>query len=147
MPVEIDNRTREDVDEVELARLAEHVLAGERMGDAEASILLVEAPEMQALNREHRGKDEVTDVLAFPIDEDDALPPGMPRLLGDVVVCLEEARLQAEELGETPGRALLVLVTHGLLHLVGYDHETDDGEMRAREDAVLEGLPDVPWRR
>lgn len=146
MPVEVDNRTRERVDADALAAVAEAVLAGEGAADAEAAIMLVEPAEIRALNRDHRGRDEVTDVLAFPIDEDDELPPGVPRLLGDVVVCLEEARLQAEEFGETPGRALLVLAAHGLLHLVGYDHETDDGEMLARQDAVVEGLPDVPWQ-
>ncbi len=147
MPVEVENRTNERVDGAALERIAEQVLAGEGVADAEAAILLVEPDEMRALNGEHRRTDEVTDVLAFPIDEDDDLPPGVPRLLGDVVVCLEEARLQAEEFGETPGRALLVLATHGLLHLVGYDHETDDGEMLAHQALVVEALPDVPWQR
>ena len=145
MPVDLDNRTAEAPDEARLSALAEAVLAAQGVPDAEAGILLVTPDGMQAINREHRGLDEVTDVLAFPIDEDDDLPDGVPRMLGDVVVCLDEARLQAEELGEAPGRALAVLVVHGLLHLCGHDHETDDGEMLARQDVLLADLPDAAW--
>ena len=64
---------------------------------------------MRALNREYRAKDEVTDVLAFPIDERDELPTGMPRLLGDVVICLDRCAEQAGEQGHSPGAELVVL--------------------------------------
>jgi probable rRNA maturation factor len=81
---------------------------------------------IRELNREHRGLDEPTDVLSFPVDE--AAPASGPRELGDVVICPEHT----EDLNEA--------VVHGVLHLCGYDHETDDGEMLALQRRVLEEL-------
>jgi probable rRNA maturation factor len=78
---------------------------------------------IRALNREHRGKDEPTDVLSFPIDEDE--PVAGPRELGDVVICPEHTADMVEA------------VVHGVLHLCGYDHEVDDGEMLALQDRVV----------
>ena len=96
------------------------------------------------LNREHRGKDEPTDVLSFPIDEDDDLD-GVTRLLGDVVICVPVAERQAAEQGVEPGDELVDLLVHGVLHLLGYDHETDDGEMLARQDAIVADLDAIGW--
>ncbi len=146
MPVEIDNRTDERIDEIALANVVDSVLEGQGAGDAEAAILLVEADAMRALNRQHRRHDEVTDVLAFPIDEDEALPAGMPRLLGDVVICLERCAEQAVEQGHTPGRELVVLTVHGTLHLLGHDHETDGGAMLELQDRITDALDEVAWR-
>jgi probable rRNA maturation factor len=88
-------------------------------------VSLVSEDEIRALNREHRGIDSPTDVLAFPIDSDEAVGP---RELGDVFVC--------------PGRShdLVEVVVHGVLHLCGMDHETDAGEMLALQDRVVAGL-------
>jgi probable rRNA maturation factor len=112
------------------------VLDAEHAGDAEAAVILVEPETIRDLNREHRGIDDVTDVLAFPIDELEELPDGVPRLLGDVVICLATVREQAAALGHPPGRELAILATHGTLHLLGYDHEADAGEMLAREQEL-----------
>jgi probable rRNA maturation factor len=145
MAVEVDNRTRERVDEAALARVVERVIDDAGLGDAEASVLLVDADEMRELNRRHRGTDAETDVLAFPIDEADELPTGLPRLLGDVVICLPVAVRQAEEQGLERGLELATLAVHGTLHLAGLDHETDDGEMLRRQDAIVAGLDPVSW--
>jgi probable rRNA maturation factor len=104
-------------------------------------IALVGESEMRALNAEHRGLDEVTDVLAFPLDGRDELPPGLERQLGDVVVCQVEAARQAREAGIAPLDELRTLVVHGLLHLLGHDHEIDAGEMLARQDELSAVLP------
>jgi probable rRNA maturation factor len=114
----------------------QRVLDAEGAPDAETAVILVEPETIRDLNREHREIDEVTDVLAFPIDELDDLPEGVPRLLGDVVICLARVREQAAALDHPPGRELAILATHGTLHLLGYDHETDDGEMAAREEEL-----------
>ena len=90
------------------------------------AIALVGEDEMRRLNREHRTIDRPTDVLSFPVDELSASPG--PRELGDVVICPEHT----EDLAEA--------VVHGVLHLCGYDHETDDGEMLALQDRVMAGL-------
>ena len=81
---------------------------------------------IRELNREYRGRDEPTDVLSFPVDE--AAPAAGPRELGDVIICPDHT----EDLTEA--------VVHGVLHLCGYDHETDSGEMLALQARVLEGL-------
>jgi probable rRNA maturation factor len=96
------------------------------VGDGHLTVELVEAQRMRALNREYRGVDRSTDVLSFPIDG-----PGRavgPRELGDVVICPEHT----SDLEEA--------VVHGVLHLAGMDHETDSGEMLARQDEVMKGL-------
>ena len=96
------------------------------MTDGHLAIELVDEQRIHDLNRDHRGKDKATDVLSFPIDEGD--PVAGPRELGDVVICPE----QTQDLVEA--------VVHGVLHLCGYDHETDGGEMLALQDRVMESL-------
>ena len=117
--VEVVNRSGREVDEVAAVELAQSVLAGEGVGAGELGLAFVPSDESRALKREHLGVDEATDALAFPIDGVGALPDGMPRQLGDVVVC-------PEVVGEE-WRGPLV---HALLHLVGYEHGP---EMEARE--------------
>ena len=94
--------------------------------DGHLAVELVDAVHIRELNREHRGKDTPTDVLAFPIDE--AGPTAGPRELGDVAICLEHCSDMTEA------------AVHGVLHLCGYDHEIDAGEMLALQASVLEGL-------
>ncbi len=147
MAVEVDNRTAERPDEAALAARIDEVLDEQGANDGEVALILVGPAEMQGLNREYRGRDEVTDVLAFPIDERDELPAGMPRLLGDVVICLERCAAQAADQGHAPGDELVVLAVHGTLHLLGYDHEHDDGAMLRVQDALTDRLGGVPWPR
>jgi probable rRNA maturation factor len=117
--IEVDNRSGSKVDEAAAVELARDVLAGEGVEAGELGLAFVGYDESQALKREHLGVDEATDALAFPIDGVAALPDGMPRQLGDVVVC-------PDVVGDE-WRGPLV---HALLHLVGYDHGP---EMDARE--------------
>ena len=101
---------------------------------------------MRALNRQFRGKDAVTDVLSIPSDPSTPLRAGERGFLGDVVIAAGVAQQQAKAAGHTVQTELRVLALHGLLHLLGYDHESDDGkmaraEMRLRKKAGLkEGL-------
>jgi probable rRNA maturation factor len=120
--VEVANRSGQAVDVEAAAMLAREVLAAEGIDDGELGLAFVAAEEMRELKRDHLGIDEPTDVLSFPIDGLDELPPGLPRALGDVVLCPDVVR---EE-----WRGPLV---HGLLHLLGYDHGE---EMKAREEAL-----------
>jgi probable rRNA maturation factor len=85
----------------------------------------------------------VTDVLSFPVDGVDPLPPGMERELGDVVISLAQARRQAVEAGLSEQDELTGLIVHGVLHLAGFDHETDAGEMFERQDRLLAELEPV----
>jgi probable rRNA maturation factor len=98
-------------------------LAAADLHEGHLAVELVSAERIRELNREHRGIDEPTDVLAFPVDG--AGGSAGPRELGDVVICREHAA----DLEEA--------VVHGTLHLAGYDHETDDGEMLALQERVM----------
>jgi probable rRNA maturation factor len=120
--VDVSNRSGVDVDEEAVVGVARQVLAAEGLGDGELGLAFVDPEEMRRLKREHLGVDEATDVLSFPIDGKDPVPEGVPRALGDVVIC-------PQVVGEQ-WRAPLV---HGLLHLLGYDHGS---EMEAREEAL-----------
>jgi probable rRNA maturation factor len=112
-------------------------------GACSLSVCIVGDDEIRRLNRDHRGLDEVTDVLSFPVDGLDPLPPEMERELGDVVISIAQARRQAAEAGVTDVEELTNLVVHGVLHLAGFDHETDAGEMFERQDRLLAVVPPV----
>jgi probable rRNA maturation factor len=117
--IEVDNRSGAEVDETAAVELARSVLGGEGVDSGELGLAFVGPEESRALKQEHLGIDEATDALAFPIDGLGELPEGMPRQLGDVVVC-------PHVVGDEWRRPLV----HALLHLVGYDHGP---EMEARE--------------
>jgi probable rRNA maturation factor len=107
-------------------RAVHAALAAASVEDGHLAISLVGEDEMRRLNREHRGIDSPTDVLSFPVDE--AGPVAGPRELGDVVICPEHTD------------ALIEAVVHGVLHLCGYDHERDGGEMLALQARVMAAL-------
>lgn len=113
--------------------------------DAEVSVTLVDNGRIRALNAEHRGNDRETDVLSFPLCDDEGFevnPDTDAILLGDIVISLEKARAQAEEYGHSLRREVAFLVTHSLFHLLGYDHMTpeEEAEMFAKQERVLERL-------
>ena len=117
--VEVDNRSGVAVDEDGAVELVRRVLAAEGVDSGELGLAFVSPEESRALKREHLGVDEATDALAFPVDGLEELPAGLPRQLGDVVVCPDVVGAQ--------WRAPLV---HAVLHLVGYEH---GGDMEQRE--------------
>jgi probable rRNA maturation factor len=119
--VEVANRSGMEVDEDAAVEVARRVLAAEGITDGELGLSFVAPDEIRALKREHLGLDEATDVLSFPIDARDELPEGLPRQLGDVVVC-----------PQVVGDAWRGPLVHGLMHLLGHDHGP---EMEAREAA------------
>ena len=112
--IEVANRSGADVDEAAVRAVCARVLAAEGVGAGDLGVAFAGPEEMQALKRDHLGADEVTDVLSFPIDGKDELPDGLPRQLGDVVLC-----------PQVVGRAWQAPLVHGLLHLLGYDHGPD----------------------
>jgi len=120
--VEIENRSGADVDEQGAEELALRVLSAEGIHEGDLGLLFVGPEEMRTLKREHLGQDEATDVLSFPIDGRDELPDGVPRQLGDAVLC-----------PQVVGDAWPTPLIHGLLHLLGYDH----GAVMERREAEL----------
>ena len=113
-------------DEAALRAPAEAALSAAGVAEGHLAVQLVGPEEIRRLNREHRGIDRPTDVLSFPVDGAASVPG--PRELGDVVICPQHT----EDVPEA--------VVHGVLHLCGYDHETDDGEMLALQDRVVGAL-------
>ena len=122
--VEVENRSGIEVDAAGAVFLARHALAREGVDEAELGLAFVAPEEIQALKAEHLGIDEATDVLSFPIDGLDDLPEGVPRALGDVVIC---PQVVVDE-----WRWPLV---HGILHLLGFEH---GDAMQQREREILE---------
>jgi len=107
------------------------------VSDSDVHVLVTDDVQMRRLNRGWRDRDLSTDVLSFP--DGDRLPSGRV-LLGQIVVSLDAARRQADELGHTELRELEELVLHGTIHLLGYDHERDQGEMDELELMLVEEL-------
>ena len=117
--VEVDNRSGVAVDEDGAVELVRRVLAAEGVDSGELGLAFVSPEESRALKREHLGIDEATDALAFPVDGLEELPEGLPRQLGDVVVC-----------PDVVGDEWRAPIVHAVLHLVGYEH---GDEMETRE--------------
>lgn len=132
MSIEINNESGVSVDESKLLRLTEANLARLRVSqDAELAILLVDSETMTELHVQWMDEPGPTDVLSFPMDElrpgtEDLITP--PGLLGDIVLCPEVAIAQAEKAGHSMMDELVLLTTHGLLHLLGFDHAEPDEE-------------------
>ena len=132
MSIDVNNESGEDVDAAALADVSRFVLEQMRIHPlAELSVLLVDTDAMSALHQQWMDESGPTDVLSFPMDE---LRPGSderepdPGLLGDIVLCPEFARAQAGEAGHSLEDELHLLATHGILHLLGYDHAEPDEE-------------------
>jgi len=121
--VEIENRSGTAVDTEAAEELARRVLSAEGVDEGDLGLVFVGPEEMRTLKREHLGQDEATDVLSFPIDGRDELPDGVPRQLGDAVLC-----------PQVVGEAWRAPLVHGLLHLLGYDH---GAEMERREAELV----------
>jgi probable rRNA maturation factor len=121
--IEVANRSGAQLDFEAAQELIREVLAADGIDDGELGLQLVPPAEIRELKREHLGIDEETDALAFPIDGRDALPAGVPRQLGDVVLC-----------PQVVGEAWRAPLVHAVLHLVGYDHG-EEMETREREHA------------
>jgi probable rRNA maturation factor len=130
-----------------LSRRVVGLVLTEERSPGEVSVLLADDARLHELNRGWRGKDRPTNVLSFPagdpVGATAAVPGGPPRLLGDIAVALETARAEALAEGKPLDHHLSHLLVHGTLHLLGYDHEGDEGEavtMERRETELLAGL-------
>ena len=132
------------VDEVALRRLAAEVLSQEEVAEqTELSLIITDDEALRELNRRFRGVDAPTDVLSFGAGTEERFvsAPGDPPYLGDVVISYQRALAQAEELGHAAGRELKLLVVHGILHLLGYDHQEEAAarKMGEREGEMTNG--------
>lgn len=129
------------VNEEEIRTYVQKVLEKEYESEAPVymSLLLTGNDEIQVINREYRDKDQPTDVISFAYHETEDFDIGPYDTLGDIVISLERVVEQAQEYNHSPKRELFYVLTHGILHLLGYDHieEEDKIEMRAKEEEIL----------
>ncbi len=147
--ISIEVEFRGLVDEDRATRITQHVLKAEGVAPPyEVSLVFADSNTVQQLNRDYRGVDEATDVLAFgmlPQQEDNSsfvLPPDGISHLGEVIISYPRAVEQADEQGHSVDKELALLIIHGILHLLGYDHEQpeEEAKMRAREKELLEEI-------
>jgi probable rRNA maturation factor len=148
--IQVAPRFRANVNKGSLRRVATEVLSQEGVKEeTELSLIITDDEAIRKLNRRFRGVDAPTDVLAFGAgaEEHFVMAPEGPPYLGDVVISCQRAVAQAEELGHTVGEELKLLVIHGILHLLGYDHqgEADARKMRKKEEQIMSGSQMVEW--
>ncbi|MDO9305558.1 MAG: rRNA maturation RNase YbeY [Sulfuricurvum sp.] len=123
--IDLDNRTDKNYNFALLEQIAN------TLSEREIELLLTDDDEISQINREFRGIDKATDVLSFPSDPF----PNAP--LGSIIISVDKVQSVAEELGHTEDDEIALLFIHGILHLLGYDHEVDSGEMRERERELV----------
>jgi probable rRNA maturation factor len=145
--ISVEEKFRGRVDQGWVRRIAQTVLEAEGVAyPYEVSMVFTDSETVQQLNRDYRGVDEPTDVLAFYMlpqgegDDSFAFPPDEVTRLGEVIISYPQAIEQAREQGYPPERELALLIVHGILHLLGYDHEEpeEEDEMRKKEKELLE---------
>lgn len=124
--IELDNKTTLDINTFFLQSIADSLT------DKEIELIIIQNEEIQAINAQQRNIDKATDVLSFPYEEMPMSP------LGSIVISENFVTEKAEELGHTKSEELALLFIHGLLHLLGFDHEVDNGEMREKEKSIIE---------
>ncbi len=145
--IQIGEAITAQIDTDLIIRAVQTTLAAEQQdGPIEVSVLVSDDAELQQLNRDYRDIDQPTDVLSFAAEEEHAgfvRPPDMPRYLGDIAISYERVVAQAAEYSHSITRELAFLTVHGILHVLGYDHERgpqDAAAMRAHEEAVMQLL-------
>ncbi len=139
--VEIFNNTDEEIQELETVRkVLTHAIEKENLGKVEFNVIIVDNNYIHELNKNYRNIDRETDVITFALEDDDTVVNGSDiRVLGDIYISIDKARMQAEEYGHSFLRELCFLAVHGFYHLLGYDHQTEEEEkvMFGKQEEVL----------
>jgi len=139
--IEVNNLTANLIDENFLKEVAKIVLEGEKKGNVELSIALVGSGRTRELNKKYRGKNRVTDVLAFGKNQKSPTLPSNKLNLGEIIICLSEVKKNAKRFNSTFEKELAFCLIHGILHLLGYDHEISNEkkqEMEQKQNHYLE---------
>ena len=137
------NKTSEEIKEFDdLKDMLEYALKHEKIDSCEFNVILVSNNEIKEINKNYRNKDAVTDVISFALEDDKNFIFSDHRILGDIYISLEQTKKQAEDYGHSLKREINFLALHGLLHLLGYDHMTNDDEkiMFRKQEEILDGF-------
>lgn len=141
MKVEVVNLTHENVDTKDLKKLCKYIVRKLKIKKPIFNVIIVDNKRIREINRDHRKIDKETDVISFALEENSDIIYSRFRLLGDIYISIDKAKEQAKCYGHALRRELCFLTTHGVLHLLGYDHidENDRKKMRELEECVLNG--------
>ena len=141
MNIGVFNETKHDLDKdlKELKKFLNSVCLDEKLGDGEFNIIIVDNKKIRQINRDYRNKDAETDVISFALEDDKSFSLENYRVLGDIYISIDKVYEQADSYGHSFKRELSFLALHGLLHLLGYDHMTEEDErvMFAKQEEVL----------
>ena len=140
--VEIFNETNKELDELKkLPGLIDYAIKSENVENVVFNVIIVDSEKIQEINKTYRGIDRVTDVISFALEDNEDIVYEDFRLLGDIYICIDKIYSQAEEYGHSVLRELSFLTIHGFLHLLGYDHMTEEDEkvMFKRQEEILNG--------
>ena len=138
--IEIINESKEEIKELEvLSDLLEFAANKQQVKDVVFNIIIVDNEYIHQLNKTYRGVDRPTDVISFALEDNGACETEFGRILGDIYISIDQARIQAKEYGHSLKRELAFLSIHGFLHLLGYDHmtEEEEKEMFGRQEWIL----------
>ena len=138
--IEIISETKEEIKELEvLPDLLEFAANKQQVKDVVFNIIIVDNEYIHQLNKTYRGVDRPTDVISFALEDNGACETEFGRILGDIYISIDQARIQAKEYGHSLKRELAFLSIHGFLHLLGYDHmtEEEEKEMFGRQEWIL----------
>lgn len=138
--IEVINETKEEIEELKiLPDLLEYAAEKEKVSNVIFNVILVDNTYIHSLNKEYRHVDRPTDVITFALEDNGSMETEYGRILGDVYISIDQAKIQAKEYGHSLKRELCFLAIHGFLHLLGYDHMKEDEEkiMFERQEMIL----------
>ena len=138
--IEIINETNEEIDIIDLNNVIEYALKHENVSNAIMNVIIIDNEKIHKINKEYRGIDRPTDVISFALEDDKTFVNTDFRVLGDIYISIDKAKIQAKEYNHSLLRELSFLAVHGFYHLLGYDHQTKEEEeiMFKKQEEVLE---------
>lgn len=138
--IEVYNETNCDAYIKDIENILKLGLKHMNIKDSYISVVIVDKDRIHEINKTYRNVDKVTDVISFAFEDNAGITPNGLRILGEIYLCMDKAKEQAVEYGHSNKREICYLVIHGLLHLLGYDHEKEEDKkkMRTKEEEILE---------
>ena len=147
--IEVYNETNSDAYIKDIENILKLGLKHLNIKDSYISVVIVDKDKIHEINKTYRNVDKVTDVISFAFEDNGGITPDGLRILGEIYLCMDKAKEQAIEYGHSNKREICYLVTHGLLHLLGYNHEKEEDKkkMRIKEEEILELYDANRWKK
>ncbi len=138
--IEVFNETNEEIDIEEIKKLTDYLVKYMNVENAQFNVIFINNEKIREINKSYRGIDRETDVISFALEDEKTIRVENERILGDIYISVEKAKMQAEEYGHSFKREICFLTTHGFLHLLGYDHmkKEDEEVMFKLQEEILD---------